>query len=262
LLAFPNLAIACVCSICQSFAGLADLSGFFHCQSSSLSLCRPFFLPIIASRFCEHLLTFASRCRHETPLLLYTIAFADLSVKLKDCQPYLSPLPIHVASLFSWLLPTYSNCLLTCQGFATLCKSFKLPILIAGLCQPFYAGLCLHLLRLSFSGFYCPTFAYFADRCRCMLGAFARLANLKMCRPLPAFQFNLFQPLRAFFVTYWPTFAGPKCLCMAGICRPLSPLNLTAFSNQQLRTDDKALLPLLSSFTELPALRKTQPTRP
>jgi hypothetical protein len=200
--------------ICRPLSPL-NLTAFSnqHCQPMPRLCCRFYQVsPSCQPSFCEHLPIFASRCRHETPLLLYAIAFADLSVKLKDCQPYLSPLPIHIASLFSWLLPTYFNCLLACQGFATLCKSSRLPILIAGLCQPFYAGLCLHLLRLSFSGFYCSTFAYFADRCRYMLGAFARLAKPKI---VPAFanQFNLFQPLRAFFVTYWPTFVGPKCLC-------------------------------------------------
>jgi hypothetical protein len=42
---------------------------------------------------------------------------------------------------------------------------------------------------------------------------------------------------------------------MAGICRPLSPLNLAAFFNKQLPTYAKTLLPLLLSFTELPALK-------
>jgi hypothetical protein len=43
---------------------------------------------------------------------------------------------------------------------------------------------------------------------------------------------------------------------MAGICRPLSPLNLAAFSKQQLSTYAKALQPLLSSFNELPSLKQ------
>jgi hypothetical protein len=43
---------------------------------------------------------------------------------------------------------------------------------------------------------------------------------------------------------------------MDGICRPLSPLNLAAFFNQQLPTYAKALPLVLSGFTsELPALR-------
>jgi hypothetical protein len=88
--AFPNPAIACVCSICQSFAGLADLCELFCCQSSSLGLCRPFFSPFFASRFYEHLPTFAGCCQYGTPWLLYTMAFAGLSLKLNNCQPHLT----------------------------------------------------------------------------------------------------------------------------------------------------------------------------
>jgi hypothetical protein len=65
------------------------------------------------------------------------------------------------------------------------------------ICKPLPAVSCRPLsafANLSFGDFYYPTFAYFADRCRCMLGAFARLATLK----LPAFANLSIQPFSAF----------------------------------------------------------------
>jgi hypothetical protein len=45
-----------------------------------------------------------------------------------------------------------------------------------------------------------------------MRGAFARLANLKLCRPLPTFQFNCFSLYKHIFKTF------------ADLCRPKMPL--------------------------------------
>jgi hypothetical protein len=57
---FPKPAIACICSICQRFAGLADLCAFCCCRSPSFGFCQPFFFALYCQPFLQ---AFADLCQ-------------------------------------------------------------------------------------------------------------------------------------------------------------------------------------------------------